>query len=204
MDRENDRCRPERQPELQRPEPRVQRLGPRNEPEAAPPPPQPVQPPRPMAPKPVAPKPVAPEPVAPRPAKAFGTWGRLAAILLLVVAGGVGRARARDENNPPPPKPAAAASSPSVPNEIVVDLRDNATDAEIVGLGQSLGIELRYNSIHSVAAKLMVATINPGDRERILTALRANPLVEAAEPQFIYQLYQAPAPAATVNRFVPN
>ena len=203
MDRENDRLRPERQPELQRPEPRVQRLGPRNEPEAAPPPPQPVQPPRPMAPKPVAPKPVAPEPVAPRPAKAFGTWGRLAAILLLVVAGGV-LIGGSDEKVTPPPEPAAAASSPSVPNEIVVDLRDNATDAEIVGLGQSLGIELRYNSIHSVAAKLMVATINPGDRERILTALRANPLVEAAEPQFIYQLYQAPAPAATVNRFVPN
>jgi serine protease len=138
------------------------------------------------------------------PAKAFGTWGRLAAILLLVVAGGVLIGGSDEKVSPPPEPPAVAANAESVPNEIVVDLRDDATDAEIVGLGQSLGIELRYNSIHSVAAKLMVATINPGDRERILAALNANPLVEAAEPQFIYNLYQTPAPVNPANRFVPN
>jgi serine protease len=202
MDPENDRLRSERQRDPQRdpqmPEPRIQRLGPRDEPEAAPPPPQPA----PQPPRPVAPKPLPPEPVVSRPAKPLGRWRRLAAILLLVVAGGVLIGGSDEKASPPPEPPSVAASAETVPNEIVVDLRDNATDAEILGLGQSLGIELRYNSIHAVAAKLMVATVNPADRERVLATLAANPLVEAAEPQFIYRAHQAPAPAA--NRFVPN
>jgi len=133
----------------------------------------------------------------------------VAAILLLLVAGGV-LIGGSDEKPAPPPQP-PAANAETVADEIVVDLQDNITDAEITALGQSVGIELRYNSIHAVAAKLMVAKINPLDRERILQALRASPLVEAAEPQFIYRLQQAPAapaapaaPTGSAARFVPN
>lgn len=141
-------------------------------------------------------------------AKAMGPWGRLVAIALLVLAGGV-LIGGSDEKASPDPQPlAVTANAESEPNEIVVQLRADATDAEILALGQSLGIELRYNSIHAVAAKLMVATVNPLDRERVLLALNANPLVEAAEPNYIYHAYQAPAPSPapgnSSSRFVPN
>ncbi|HXP60109.1 MAG TPA: S8 family peptidase [Dongiaceae bacterium] len=112
------------------------------------------------------------------------------------------------DEKPSSPPPPTAANAETVADEIVVDLKDDVTDAQIAAIGQSVGVELRYNSIHAVAAKLMVATINPLDRERILLALRANPLVEGAEPQFIYHLQQAPtgptAPTGSTARFVPN
>jgi serine protease len=123
--------------------------------------------------------------------------------VLLLVAGGVLIGGSDEKVTPPPEPPSAAASAAeTIPDEIVVDLEDNVTDAEIAGLNQLAGVELRYNSIHSVAAKLMVARVNPGDRERILGVLRANPLVEAAEPQFVYRTFQAPA--GSTSRFVPN
>lgn len=182
MDLDRGGLRPERQRDLQRPatEPRIERLGPRSDPE---------------------PKPVV-EPPKPKAAKSPWNWRRVAAIALLLVAAVVLMTGADEKPSPPPQSPAVAATAEYMPDEIVVDLKDNITDAEIGALGQSLGIQLRYNSIHSVASKLMVAKINTWDRERILTALRANPQVEAAEPQFIYRLYQAPTPAT--NRFVPN
>ena len=108
-----------------------------------------------------------------------------------------------DEKQSSPPQP-PAANAETVADEIVVDLKDDVTDAQIAAIGQSVGVELRYNSIHAVAAKLMVAKINPLDRERILLALRANPLVEGAEPQFIYHLQQAPRRLRSTARFVPN
>jgi serine protease len=109
-------------------------------------------------------------------------------------------------NSPPP----AAVMSESIPDEIVVDLKDNATDAQIADLQQSLGVTLRYNSIHSVASKLMVGRVAPADRDQILSRLRANTLVEAAEPEFLYHTDQAAAPAPVSSpavkgkTFVPN
>lgn len=153
------------------------------------------------------PEPLPPQPVAAaaalRPDSPLWKWGRVAAILLLIVAGGVLLGGDDEKTSPPPPPPSANAET--VADEIVVDLKDDVTDAQIAALGQSVGIELRYNSVHAVAAKLMVAAINPLDRDRLLLALRANPLVEAAEPQFVYHLFQAqPAPAGSSARFVPN
>ncbi len=137
---------------------------------------------------------------APQPSRlSFQKLRRATAILLLLISGGVLIGGA-DEKQRPAPEPPAAISE-SIPDEIVVDLKDTITDAEITALGQSLGIELKYNSIHSVAAKLMVAKINPNDRGRLLTLLRASPLVEGAEPQFLYHVDQAAAPS---NTFVPN
>ena len=77
-----------------------------------------------------------------------------------------------------------------------MDLRDNATDDQIAGLQRQFGITLRYNSVHSVKRKLMIGTVDPAQRDAVIQALRAHPLVEAAEPQFVYHLQN--------RTFVPN
>ena len=78
----------------------------------------------------------------------------------------------------------------------MVDLRDDVTDAQIAQLQQQYGITLRYNSVHSVKRKLMIGTVDPAQRDAVIQAMKANPLVEAVEPQFIYKLQN--------KTFVPN
>jgi len=139
-------------------------------------------------------------------------WANWAAIALLTVAGGVLITGSDEKAAPPPEPPSVAASAETVPDQIVVQLKENTTDSQIVDLGRSVGIELRYNSEHAKAAKLMVATVNPMDRARILAALVGNPLVEAAEPQYVYHLFQfpgqtpkqAPTQPSASGAFVPN
>ncbi len=181
---------PERElnPERKRPaaEPKIQRLSPQSAPQSE------------MPQEPFPARTLPPARRAPF-LSSFQKLRRATAILLLLISGGV-LIGGSDEKQRPAPEPPSAISE-SVPDEIVVDLKDTITDAEIAALGQSLGIELKYNTIHSVASKLMVAKINPNDRGRLLTLLRASPLVEGAEPQFLYHLDQAAAPA---NTFVPD
>jgi len=149
----------------------------------------------------------------------MGNWGRLAAILLLLVSGGVLITGSDEKSDPPPEPPAVAAQAETVPDEIVVKLKETVTDRDILALGQSVGIELRYNSIHSVESKLMVAKVNPMNRPQILEVLSKSPLVEVAEPQYVFRPDQVPStmpgqgqgqgqgqapPANSSNRFVPN
>lgn len=72
-----------------------------------------------------------------------------------------------------------------IPSEIVVDLRDDATEAQIDDLNARFGLSLRPNSVEARDDKLMLATLPPNDEEnqRLLGALRRDPLVEAAEAQ---------------------
>jgi len=191
MDLERDKPQPEMDPQRRpaTPEPRVQRLGPRQEPEPVP---ASRQPPPPRPPKP--------------PTRNMGSgWGmgRIAAILLLLISGGVLIGGSDEKPSPPSAPTSVIDQAESVPDEIVVDLKDNITDAQIAGLGQAVGIQLRYASAHSAAYKLMVARVNPGDRGRVLAGLRASPLVEAAEPQILYHFDQASSSVST-SRFVPN
>ena len=69
-------------------------------------------------------------------------------------------------------------------SEIVVDLRDDATGAQINDLNARLGIDLRPNSIEARDDKLMVATLASGaDQAQVLSALKNDSMVEAAEAQ---------------------
>ena len=202
MDPEKDRLQPRRQEQAQpqaypREQPRVQRLGPR-ESEIAPPAPKPTK------------RPQSARSAAPLLDKILGTWGRVTAGVLVMVAAAVLISGSDEKPAPSPDPPSVTAAAPSLPDEIVVDLRDDATDQQILALGQSLGIQFRYNSIHSVSYKLMVATVNPADRARILAVLRANPLVEAADVQLLFKTMQVPgaqqppASAPSGNTWVPN
>ena len=167
--------------------PRIQRLGPRD-----------TEPERPQAPA------APPERRQTKPGfDFFGKGGKLAALALLVIAGGT-LLTGLDQKQSSPPS-AAALTGPSIPYEIVVDLKDDATDAQIAALQQSLGVTLRYDSTYSVASKLMIGEVRPEERDQKLAALRANSLVEAAEPQFLYGLDQAspaaaPPPAAATGQ----
>ncbi len=66
--------------------------------------------------------------------------------------------------------------------EIVVDVRDDATDTDIADLGRTYGIALTPNSPWSLAHdKLEDAHVVPADEARILDLLSRDPRVEHAE-----------------------
>jgi len=66
------------------------------------------------------------------------------------------------------------------PGVIVVDFQDNLSAEAIAELEVRLGIDLEYSSLESEDEALMRATV--ADRAAVLSALRALPEVEAAEP----------------------
>ncbi len=66
--------------------------------------------------------------------------------------------------------------------EIVVDVRDDATDTDVADLAQKYGVALTPNSAWSLAHdKLEDAFVAPADEARILDALSRDPRVEHAE-----------------------
>src|SRR5262249_38476909 len=74
-------------------------------------------------------------------------------------------------------------------DELLVDLKDDADPAAISALAKRLGITFRPNSIEEHANHLeRVTTSDPA----VLAALRADPLVEAAEPDMQYEFFAEP------------
>src|SRR3954467_3619734 len=146
---------------------------------------------------PPSPTPDAPSPSAPRPvAGRFQNAIRVLAVALLLGAAGLIVTRQDPARDAPPPPPAVAAQAESVPNEIVVDLRDDATDAQIGDLQRQFGIALRYKSPLSVRHKLMIGSVDPSRRDAVIEAMRRHPLVEAVDRQDIYKIQN--------RSFVPN
>jgi serine protease len=132
----------------------------------------------------------------PRPAGLLQNAVRVLAVVLLMGAAGLmvtGQDPARDA---PPPPPAVAAQAESVPNEIVVDLKDDVSDAQIGDLQRQFGVTLRYKSPASQRHKLMIGVVDPARRDAIIEAMRTSPLVEAVDRQDIYQLQN--------RNFIPN
>src|SRR5438046_2613223 len=87
-------------------------------------------------------------------------------------------------------------------SEIVVDLRDDATAADVARLDRETGLDLEENSPESHAARLMRAHVAPEKQAAELAELRADPAVEAAEPEALYGLdpeepTRVPAPTVT-------
>ena len=153
---------------------------------------------RPAAPPTGAPPSVPPETAPPAPPvfTRFQKFVRVISVALLLATAGLMVTGQDPKPNLPPPPPAITAQAESIPNEIVVDLRDDVTDSQIAALQQQYGIVLRYNSPLSVKSKLMVGIVDPDRRDAVIQSLRANPLVEAVDRQYIYQLQN--------RTFVPN
>lgn len=92
-----------------------------------------------------------------------------------------------------------AADRAALPDEILVDLVDDASAAQIAALERDLGLELTLVSDESRDEAFFRAHVPADRRDALLAALAARPEVELAEPDARVQLSPeelAPAPAA--------
>lgn len=83
---------------------------------------------------------------------------------------------------------ADAATAAIEPDEILVDLRDDATPAMIAAIERDTGLALALVDDTAAATKLYRAHVDPARREAVLQQLKARPEVEIAEPDFQVQL----------------
>src|SRR5262249_28675640 len=83
---------------------------------------------------------------------------------------------------------AEADTAPIEPDEILVDLRDDATPAMIAAIERDAGIHLALVDDTAAATKLYRARVDPARREAVLRQLKTRPEVEIAEPDFEMQL----------------
>jgi serine protease len=87
------------------------------------------------------------------------------------------------------PEPVPAAADAGGSGSLVVDLRDDATTADIQDLDARYHLDLEPNSPEAVDDKLMLAAVAPSTNTgQLLAQLRADPRVEAAEPEILYSL----------------
>ncbi|MCA9676240.1 MAG: peptidase S8, partial [Myxococcales bacterium] len=75
-----------------------------------------------------------------------------------------------------------AAGLGADPDDILVDLRDDATPAQIAAIDHDLGIELKLVSAESYDERFYRAHVDPARRDALLAALSHRPEVEIAEP----------------------
>ncbi len=108
----------------------------------------------------------------------------------------------------PPPQRAIALTEnlpSSVSTSIVVDLNDNASEADIRDLSAKYGINLQPNSIEARDNKLMRAIVPVGKISAgLFDRLKADSRVEAAEPEQIYTIYQEPIFYSVDNQLQVN
>jgi serine protease len=110
----------------------------------------------------------------------------LAAVALLAVAASPLLMTWRTPEAPAPPATTEATTA------VVVDLKDDATAAEVARVDTESGLDLQENSPQSHAARLMHADLSTASAEAALAALRADPAVEYAEPEHLYRAYWTP------------
>jgi serine protease len=80
------------------------------------------------------------------------------------------------------------AAGDVVPGEIAVDLRDDATAADIAAVESAYGVAMRPNSAWSAThEKLEVADVDASRVAGLVAALSRDPRVEHAEPMAIYR-----------------
>ena len=76
----------------------------------------------------------------------------------------------------------------TVAGEIAVDLRDDASPADIADIGARYGLALRPNSAWSTSHdKLEVADVPPANEAAAIAALLGDPRVEHVEPMALYR-----------------
>ncbi|MFO0678820.1 MAG: S8 family peptidase [Polyangiaceae bacterium] len=89
--------------------------------------------------------------------------------------------------------PLAATPSDGVEGEIVVDLRNDTTDADVADLSREYGIDLRPNSVFSGAERIERAVVaSPSAVASLLARLRGDRRVEHAEPMAMLGAYFVP------------
>jgi serine protease len=84
------------------------------------------------------------------------------------------------------------------PDDILVDLKDNASDAQVAAIERDLGIDLVLVSDQSLDERFYRAHVDASRRDAILAALEARPEVEIAEPDALMfappgEVFQLPA-----------
>ncbi len=90
------------------------------------------------------------------------------------------------------------ASAATDPDDILVDLKDDASPQTIAAIERDLGIDLVLVSDQSEDEKFFRAHVDPAQRDAILAALSARPEVEIAEPDSHVQLSPSEAFTAPV------
>jgi serine protease len=80
------------------------------------------------------------------------------------------------------------ATAETDPDDILVDLKDNASAQQIAAIERDLGIDLVLVSDESADEQFYRAHVDPSRRDQILAALSARPEVEIAEPDATYSL----------------
>src|SRR5688572_18061566 len=124
----------------------------------------------------------------PPPAAKRSGFGRI--LWLLVIAAVVilwWHYRGADETamdaDPVAQQAADRLSSPDAdPDDILVDLKDNATPAQVAAIEGAYGIDLVLVSDESADEQFYRAHVDPAKRDSILALLSARPDVEVAEP----------------------
>ena len=92
---------------------------------------------------------------------------------------------------------ADAATAVTDPDDILIDLKDNATPAMIAAIEKDLGIKLQLVSDQSEDERFYRAHVEAWRRDAVLAALSLRPEVEIAEPDATFSLL--PGEAITVS-----
>jgi len=93
---------------------------------------------------------------------------------------------------------ADAATAATDPDDILIDLADNATPDVIAKIESDLGIKLHLVSDQSADEQFYRAKVDPSRRDLVLAALEKRPEVEIAEPDATFSLL--PGETMTVSR----
>ena len=91
----------------------------------------------------------------------------------------------------------ASAITGDDPDDILVDLKDDLSDAEVAQLGREVGIELTLISDQSRDERFYRAHVAPDRRDAILAALTARSEVQIAEPDSLMMATPMPAEGPT-------
>jgi serine protease len=93
-----------------------------------------------------------------------------------------------------------AATAATDPDDILIDLKDNATPAVIAAIEHDLGIKLTLVSDQSADEQFYRAHVDPSRRDLVLAALDKRPEVEIAEPDAEYSLLPGEAVTVTTDQ----
>src|SRR5262245_37939317 len=83
---------------------------------------------------------------------------------------------------------ADAYAAPSDPDDILVDLRDDATPDMIAAIERDIGVKLVLPDDFAAQTKLYRAHVDPAERDAIIARLAHRPEVEIVEPDFEVQV----------------
>lgn len=87
---------------------------------------------------------------------------------------------------------ALPAAAQAAPQGLLIDLRDDTTDADEAALEAKLGgLDLKLNSIHAEDERFFVVDVPEARLPELLKLLEGDPRVEVAEPNYTYSIPEA-------------